>query len=58
MIYGVSPASAIFQRSLEKTLGGIKGVKFLSDDAIIYSKMIEEHYEILRKLFDRIRDLG
>ena len=55
LMYGLSPASAIFQRCLEQTLGGIKGVKFISDDMILYSKTIEEHYEILRKLFDRIR---
>ena len=30
------------------------GLKFISDDIIIYSKTIEEHYEIIRKLFDRI----
>ena len=34
------------------------GVKFVSDDIIIYSKTIEEHYEIIRKLFDRIWDSG
>ena len=46
LIYGLSPASAIFQRCLEQTLGRIKGVKLASDDIIIYSKTIEEHYEI------------
>ena len=29
LIYGLSPASAIFQPCLEQTLGGIKGVKFI-----------------------------
>ena len=57
-LYGLSPASAIFQRCLEQTLGGIKGFKCISDDVIIYSKTIEEHHETLRKLFDRIRDSG
>ena len=58
LIYGISPASGIFQRCLEQTLGGIKGVECISDDIIIYSKTIEEHYEILRKLFDGIRIQG
>ena len=31
LIYGLSPASAIFRRFLEQTLGGIKGVKFISE---------------------------
>ena len=54
LIYDLSPASAIFQRCLEQTLGGIREVKFISDNIIIYSKITEENYEILRKLFDRI----
>ena len=37
--------SAIFQHCLEQALGG---VKFISDGITIYSKSIEEHYEILR----------
>ena len=54
LIYDLSPTSAIFQRCLEQTLGGIREVKFISDNIIIYSKTTEENYEILRKLFDRI----
>ena len=54
LIYDLSPASAIFQRCLEQTVGGIREVKFISDNIIIYSKTTEENYEILRKLFDRI----
>ena len=56
LIYGLPPASEIFQRCLEQTFRGIKGAKFISDDIVIYLKTIEEHYEILRKLFDGIRD--
>ena len=43
LLYGLSPVIATFQRCLEQTLGEIKGVKFVSDDIIIYSKTIEEH---------------
>ena len=43
LIYGLP--SAIFQHCLEQALGG---VKFISDGITIYSKSIEEHYEILR----------
>ena len=31
LIYGLSPVSAMFQRCLEQTLGGIKGVKIISE---------------------------
>ena len=57
LIYALSPASAIFQCCLEQSSGGIKGVKFISDD-IIYWKAMKNIMKFLRKLFDRIRDSG
>ena len=42
LIYGMSPASEIYQREIEKALQGLEGVRNISDDIIIGGKTAEE----------------
>ena len=58
LIYGISNASEIFQRCLEQTLGGIESVRFISDDTIVFSKTLDEHFKCLENLFNRLTECG
>ena len=58
LIYGISNASEIFQRCLEQTLGGIDGVRFISDDTIVFSKTLDEHFKCLENLFNQLTECG
>ena len=48
-----------YQHTLEqKVTCGLKGVKNISDDIIVWGKSTEEHHENLKALLRRIQDLG
>ena len=48
--FGVSSAPAIFQRSMETLLQGIKGVSVFIDDILISAATHEEHLQILEEV--------
>jgi uncharacterized protein YcaQ len=54
---GLSNASQMFQRAMEKVLKGLLGTIALLyiDDILIYSRNEEEHVQHLQILFDRLR---
>ena len=53
MVFGLTSASEDFQRLVEHCFSNLPGVENISDDMIIYSQTIEEHFERLEKLFER-----
>ena len=56
---GVTSASECYQHTLEqKVTCGLKGVKNISDDIIVWGKSTEEHHENLKALLRRIQELG
>ena len=60
MPFGLKNAPATFQRLMQQVLGDLhlKGCVVYLDDIIIYTKMEEEHEQMLEKVFQRIRDAG
>ena len=58
LIYGINDAGDIFQQCLQSKISDLHGVKCISDDIIVYSKDINEHKEILSKLFERLQENG
>lgn len=60
MPFGLHSAGASFQRLLDKIIGPELEPKAFAylDDLIIVSKTFEEHLEILREVFERLRRAG
>ena len=58
--FGLKNAPAVFQRLMQTVLGDLhlKGVVVYLDDIIIYSKTVQEHFELLREVFRRLREAG
>ncbi len=61
--FGLSNAPATYQRLMEDcledlTIGDDKVCQIYLDDVIIVSSTIEEHFDRLRKVFSRFRDVG
>lgn len=52
--FGVNFAPALFQRTMEKVLCGINGVKVYIDDIIVSGQTIDEHMQRLEKVFERL----
>ncbi len=56
---GISPATEIFQHTIQnQVLHGLKGVRNLVDDLIVFGKTEQEHDENLRAVCDRLRECG
>ena len=53
-----SDESEIFQHVLENALQGLKGVKNLIDDILVFGRTQEEHDENLHALLRRLEELG
>ncbi|KAK7919301.1 hypothetical protein WMY93_010585 [Mugilogobius chulae] len=56
--FGISSAVEVFQNAIHQTLHGLKGVKNLSDDIIVYGTNQTEHDNNLRALFKRLKETG
>ena len=54
--FGVSSAPAIFQRSMETLLQGIKGVSVSIDDILISAATHKEHLQILEEVLKRLTE--
>ena len=52
--YGTNAAAEIFQHTLQKSLQGIKGVKNLADDIIVFGSTREEHDQALKECLSRL----
>ncbi|KAI8514170.1 hypothetical protein Bbelb_084940 [Branchiostoma belcheri] len=58
LIFGINAASEIFQNTIEQVLAGIKGVRNISDDIIVYGKGQEAHDRALHDTLKRLRETG
>lgn len=59
LVFGLSSAQAIFQRTIEKILSGIEGMvlQYL-DDILITGKSEEEHFKTLQEVLKRLEGAG
>ena len=48
--FGLKVSSEIFQRKLNESLMGLKGVACIADDVLVYENSESDHYENLRNL--------
>ena len=58
LIYGISSAFESFQKQIEMSISGLKGVKNISDDIIIWASSTEEHRDRVKKLLQRLYSRG
>ena len=56
--YGTNASAEIFQYMLQSQLHGLKGVKNIADDIIVYGTTREEHDENLDKCLTRLKQRG
>ncbi|XP_031347960.1 uncharacterized protein K02A2.6-like isoform X3 [Photinus pyralis] len=56
--FGITPASAIFQRVIEQTLQGLDGCANFLDDIIVTGSTRVEHEINLDKVFTRLQEAG
>ena len=56
LLFGLSSASEVFQYVIQQALQGIKGVKNISDDIIVFGCTQEEHDAALANTFQRLRE--
>lgn len=58
LVFGLKPAPAIFQRTLEQMLSGIQGVLVYLDDILICGRDRAEHDLCLDSVLTRLNDWG
>jgi hypothetical protein len=58
MPFGMKNSPATFQRIMNQVVSGLEGCETYIDDIVIYSETWEEHLEIMRKFFERLRKAG
>ena len=56
MPFGLKNAPATFQRMINNVISGLVGCDAYIDDLVLYSRSWEDHIELLRKFFCRLRD--
>ena len=56
--FGIASAPAIFQRTMETLLRGLKGVSVYMDDILVTGATIEEHLQNLEAVLDRLEKAG
>lgn len=54
--FGISSTAEVSHNAIAQTLQGIRVVKNLSDDIIMYGVSQEAHDEALRTVFQRLKD--
>lgn len=58
MVFGLKPAPAIFQRTLEQMLSGIPGVLVYQDDILVCGHKRSEHDAQLNTVLMRLHEWG
>jgi len=58
LVFGITPAPAIWQRSMDQILEGIEGTSCILDDMIITGKDDEEHLTHLEETLKRLKEHG
>ncbi|XP_060070261.1 uncharacterized protein LOC132550238 [Ylistrum balloti] len=58
MPFGLVNAPATFSRMMRKLLAGMAHLENFIDDILIYTSTWEEHLDVLKELFSRLREAG
>ncbi|KAJ1160879.1 hypothetical protein NDU88_001369, partial [Pleurodeles waltl] len=58
MPFGLASAAAVFQRAMERLLGGLQGIKVYQDDILVYGRDEKEHNERVRGVLQRLEKSG
>ncbi|XP_069063748.1 retrotransposon-like protein 1 [Pleurodeles waltl] len=58
MPFGLCSAAAVFQRLMQRLLGGLKGVCFFQDDVLVFTNTQEEHVKKLRSVLSLFKAKG
>jgi hypothetical protein len=58
--FGARNASAWFQRAIDRTLRGLEGFarSFVDDLLVAGGETVEEHMELVQRVFERLREVG
>ena len=56
--FGLNSANEVFQKQVSQVFGGIKGVKVMYDDVLVFGATEEEHNARLRAALDKARHHG
>ena len=54
--YGTNAAAELFQHTLQQTLQGIKGIKNIADDIIVFGSTREDHDRALEECLTRLQE--
>ena len=58
LVFGITSAPAIWQRSMDQVLEGVKGTSCILDDMIITGKDDDEHFKNLEEVLKRLEQHG
>lgn len=58
LMFGMTIASEVFQRHIERALKGLKGVKVFIDDMLVYGSTKDEHDQRLKAVLERLNACG
>ena len=58
LVFGITSAPAIWQRSMDQILEGVEGTSYILDDMIITGKDDKEHLENLEEVLKRLQADG
>lgn len=58
MAFGITVATSIFQRIMEKTLQGLKSVVCFLDNIVVSGRNMVEHNKNLEMVFERLQEAG
>ena len=54
LCYGIKTAPAIFQKTMDQILAGLENVSCYIDDILVVSESLEDHWSLLRRVFQRL----
>ena len=54
LCYGIKTAPAIFQKTMDQILAGLENVSCNIDDILVVSESLEDHWRLLRRVFQRL----
>ena len=56
MAFGLCGASRTFQRIVSNTMEGLEGVYVFLDDILLATKTKESHFDLLEKVFSKLKE--
>ena len=58
LFFGCNAASDAFDKCIQERLAGLRGVKCIADDILVFAKTVEEHDAYLKALLTRLLEAG